>query len=81
MRLNARLKTLERQHRQIFKEPLRIVVTHVGKRDLSKATCSRTMLPSGHLMEIVDLKGSKEGLTDEDLEDFIQSFPVDRPTR
>jgi hypothetical protein len=33
------------------------------------------MWANGHLMEIVDLKGSNDGLREEDLENFIQSFP------
>ncbi|HEV2174914.1 MAG TPA: hypothetical protein VGR71_15180 [Nitrospira sp.] len=82
MGLNTRLKTLERQQRQIFKEPFRLVVSHAGEPlDLSKATCSRTMWPNGHLMEIVNLHGTDEGLSKEDLENFIQSFPVERRAR
>ena len=78
MNLKARLKTLERHQRQVFKEPLRIVVSEVGPLDLAKATCTRTRWPNGHLMEIVNLNGGDYGLRDEDLDNFIQSFPVER---
>jgi len=82
MSLKTRLKTLERHRRKVFNEPLRIVVSHAGKPfDLSKATCSRTMWPNGHLMEIVDLHGGNYGLRDEDLENFIQSIPLGRRAR
>ena len=82
MNLKARVKTLERQQRQIFKEPFRLVVSHAGEPlDLSKATCTRTMWPNGHLMEIVNLHGTDEGLSKEDLENLIQSFPVERRAR
>jgi|GEM_PF-5545627 len=82
MSLKTRLKTLERHQRKVFNEPLRIVVSHAGKPfDLSKATCSRTMWPNGHLMEIVDLHGGNYGLRDEDLENFIQSIPLGRRAR
>ena len=82
MNLKARLKTLERHQRKVFNEPLRIVVSHAGRPfDLSKATCSRTMWPNGHLMEMVDLHGGDYGLREEDLENFIQSFPVERRAR
>jgi hypothetical protein len=36
------------------------------------------MCPSGRLFEVVSLNGTDEGLSDEDLEKFIQSFPVER---
>ncbi len=55
MGLNARLKAMERHQRRIFKEPLRIVVSRVGPLNLAKATCTRTMWPNGHLMEIVNI--------------------------
>jgi hypothetical protein len=38
-------------------------------------------MPDGQLMEIVNLYGNREGLSEEDLETFIQSFPVERRTR
>jgi hypothetical protein len=78
MGLNARLKTLERHQRQVLKEPFRVVVSHVGEPlDLAKATCTRTIWPNGQLFELVNLNGGDYGLSDEDLERFIQSFPVE----
>jgi hypothetical protein len=81
LNLKARLKTLERHQLPAFKEPLRIVVSQVGPLDLAKATCTRTMWPNGHLMEIVNLHGSDVGLSKDDLERFVQSFPVERYAR
>ena len=82
MRLTARLTTLERQQRRVSGNRLRVVVSRAGKPcDLSKATCSRTLFPNGHLMEIVDLKGGDYDLREDDLENFIQSFPVERRAR
>ena len=79
MNLKARLKTLERHQLPVFKEPFRLVVSHAGEPlDLSKATCTRTMWPNGYLMEIVNLNGGDYGLREDDLENFIQSFPVER---
>jgi hypothetical protein len=80
LNLKARLKTLERHQRRVL-EPLRIVVSQVGRLDLAKATCTRTMWPNGHLMEIVNLHGTDGGLSKEDLEKFVQSFPVERRAR
>ena len=82
MNLNARLKTLERHQGQVFREPFRLVVSDAGEPlDLTKATCTRTMWPNGHVMEIVNLNGGDYGLREEDLEIFIQSFLVERRAR
>ncbi len=81
MSLATRLKTLERQQRHVSKGSIRVVASRVGPLDLSKATCSRTLWPDGQLMEIVNLYGNREGLSEQDLETFIQSFPVERRER
>ncbi len=73
---------MERNQLPVFKEPFRLVVSHAGEPlDLAKATCTRTRWPNGHLMEIVNLNGTHEGLSKKDLENFIQSFPVERRAR
>ena len=82
MRLNARLKTLERQQRQVFEKRFRLVVSYAGEPlDMTKATCTRTIWPNGQLFELVNLHGTDEGLSNEDLENFIQSFPLERRAR
>ena len=79
MNLKARIKKLERERNQVSREPLRFVVSHAGKPlDLSKATCTRTLWPDGHLFELVNLNGGDDGLREEDLERFIQSFPIEK---
>jgi len=76
--LKARLQKLERQHSQIERGRFRMVVSHAGKPfDLSTATCTRTLMPDGGLMEIVKVNGSGNDLSDEELERFIQSFPIE----
>ena len=78
MNLKARLQKLERQQNQVALETFRLVVSHAGEPlDLTKATCTRTRWPNGHLMEIVNLNGGDYGLREQDLERFIQSFPVE----
>ena len=78
MNLKARLHKLERQRSQVSQEPFRVIVTRAGKpSDLSKATCRRTLWPDGRLMEVVNLHGSSDGLSEEDLEKFIQSHPIE----
>jgi hypothetical protein len=80
MSLRTRLQKLERQHSQVARERFRIVVSHAGERlDLTKATCTRTIMPNGRLMEIVNLNGGDYGLKEEDLERFIQSHPIEGP--
>ena len=81
MQLKRRLQNLERQQNAIALKPLRFVVSSIARPlDLSKATCTRTLWPNGQLMEFVELKGNRSGLSDEDLERFIQSFPIE-PSR
>ena len=78
MNLKARLQKLERQQSKVSREPFRVIVSRAGEPlDLAKATCTRTLWPNGQLMEVVNLNGSRDGLTDEDLERFIQSFPIE----
>ena len=80
MKLNARLQKLERQRSQVERGIFRIVVSHAGKPfDLATATCTRTLMPDGGLMEIVNVNGSGDDLSDEELEHFIQSFPIEGP--
>ena len=78
MKLNARLQKLERQRSQIERGRFRIVVSHAGRPfDLATATCTRTLMPDGGLMEIVNVNGSGHDLSDEELERFIQSHPIE----
>jgi hypothetical protein len=78
MSLKTRLSRLEREQTQISREPFRVVVSRAGEPfDLAKATCTRTIMQNGQLMELVNLNGSRESLSDDDLERFIQSFPIE----
>ena len=57
---------------------LRLVVSGLDRAlRLETSTCTRTLTASGCLTEVVKLDGSREGLTDEDLEKFFKSFPVE----
>jgi hypothetical protein len=80
VKLVARLQKLERQRSQVERGRFRIVVSRAGKPfDLATTTCTRTLMPDGGLMEIVNVNGSGHDLSDEELERFIQSFPIERP--
>jgi len=78
--LKARLQKLERHRSQVERGRLRVVVSRAGKPfSLATATCTRTLMPDGGLMEIVNVNGSGDDLSDEELERFIQSFPIEGP--
>ena len=56
----------------------RLTVTNIGKQlSLVTSTCRRTLSADGALSEIVRLDGTREGLSDADLERFIGSFPME----
>jgi hypothetical protein len=54
-----------------------VVRTFGPEEGLQNATCQRTICANGCLAEVVRLKGSGDGLTDEELEEFIASFPME----
>jgi hypothetical protein len=58
---------------------LRIVVSGMdhGLR-LETSTCRRTLTARGSLTEVVRLDGIRGSLTDDELEKFVQSFPIER---
>jgi hypothetical protein len=59
-------------------QQMRLVVCGIGRPlDLANSTCSRKLDSSGHLLELVTLHGSRHDLTDEQLENFVQSFPIE----
>ena len=77
LRLKARLTKLE-QRRENTPEPFRVIIAPcIGVADLARSTCRRTLCAGGELIEYVQLNGSRESVSDEDLERFIASFPVE----
>ncbi len=55
---------------------LRIVVCKMDRAlSLETSKCRRMLNANGSLTEVVRLDGPRGGLTTEDLEQFIQSFP------
>jgi hypothetical protein len=59
------------------RERLRVIVADMD-HDLSLATstCSRTLCGDGTLMELVNLDGIGGELSDEALDRFVASFPI-----
>ena len=58
------------------RERLRVVVCELWLANLATSTCTRTRSAGGMLVEVVHLNGSREGLSDEDLDRFVERFPV-----
>jgi hypothetical protein len=57
---------------------LRVVVCNLGRTlSLETSTCRRTLSADGFLSEMVRLDGARGGLTDEEMEKFVGTFPID----
>jgi hypothetical protein len=46
--------------------------------NLETSTCWRTLTANGALTEVVRLDGMHGDLTDEELDNFVEGFPVER---
>jgi hypothetical protein len=44
--------------------------------DLAKSNCTRKLLPNGFLSELVELNGDEPMPSAEELDRFVESFPV-----
>ena len=77
MNFRERLKTLECQ--RSTGQSMRVLIRGVcGPANLATSTCTRSLSENGHLTEIIHLDGGREGLSDEDLDRFVENFPVER---
>ena len=60
------------------RQRLRVVVCNLGKTlSLETSTCRRTLSADGVLTEIVTLDGTRGGMTDEEMETFVETFPIE----
>jgi len=66
-----------RENRVPNRPELRVIASLVGggPPDLAKSTCTR-YVTDGKLFELVRIEGEPNELTDDQLEQFIGSFPV-----
>jgi len=79
--IRSRLKALEQRQQETL-NTFRVVVRCVyGPPDLAKYTCKRTICPNGQILEYVHLEGGREGLSDEALDAWVQTFPIERVPR
>jgi hypothetical protein len=78
--LKARLKALEQHRKQVSKEPFRVLIRSVcGPPNLATSTCERRLGRDAQLTEIVHLDGGRDDFTDEQLEKWIATFPIEAP--
>jgi|HubBroStandDraft_6_1064221.scaffolds.fasta_scaffold35516_2 hypothetical protein len=79
MRFESRLKALERIRKDLEGKHLR-VITHGSASfqvNLANSSCKRTLGADGILMEMVELGGNVESMTDAELDAFVESFPIE----
>jgi hypothetical protein len=78
MNLERRLEKLERLDPAQAPEVFRVLTRATcGRPNLATSTCTRTLMPNGHLSELVTLDGGRDGLSDADLDRFVAGFPID----
>jgi hypothetical protein len=78
--LTRRLHRLEEREGLAGKprERLLVVVSGVGRPlNLAGSTCRRRLAPDGSIVDHVHLDGSRDGLTDDELDRFIECFPIE----
>ena len=61
------------------RQRMRFVISTIGlTRDLARCTCRRTLGSNGLLTEFVDLDGDDPAWSDEDIDRFVEQFPIQR---
>jgi hypothetical protein len=80
--MKAILRRVDRLEERLGSKPrnvFRLVVTHGGGDDsnLEKATCKRHYA-GGLPTEVIDLKGYNNPFTSEELDRFVERFPITR---
>jgi hypothetical protein len=83
MKIERRIARLENQrHGNGKPEILRLVVSSIGESlNLSTSRCTRTRNSNNSITEFVELDGSREELTDEELQRFVARFPIQNATQ
>jgi hypothetical protein len=60
----------------------RVVVSAIAMPlNLENSKCTRTLQADGALLEVVQLDGTCRGLSEAELDEFVQSFPVQPAAR
>ena len=79
MKFQGRLKMLERPMRQAAQQKLvRFFFSdYAGPLDLANSKCTRRIFVPGTLVEMLDIHGNCSHLSSEQIEEFVQSFPIE----
>ncbi len=77
MRLASRLARLEKRREEAQAKNFRIICTSPVDFDLSKSECYRTRERDGWLSECILLEGRLDNLSVEEVERWIESFPIE----
>ncbi len=80
LRLKSRLDRLEKAWApsQGPQEIMRWVFAPVcGSTNLANSTCKRMLCSNGTLMEMISLDGDRQGISDEQIDRFVASFPIE----
>jgi len=83
MRFESRLKALERIRKELEGKHMRVVWTGSVsfKVNLANSTCKRTRRADGLLMEMVELDGDPDSMTDAEFDAWVASFPIEECER
>ena len=78
MRFESRLKVLERPIKEAERQKIiRVLASSCGPIDWDQVTVIRRSYVAGTILEFIDLHGNCDDLDPEELEAFIERFPVE----
>ena len=81
MTLERRIDRLEQHTNNVKSTPvMRVVISACGRPlNIAGSTCERRLGPGGSITEIVRLDGSRNGISEAELDEFVSRFPVQGP--
>jgi len=72
----------QRDYLSCPRDRFRIVVSRMDRTlNLESSSCTRMLTSDGYLMETIRLDGIRGGLTDEELDRFVERFPIQQLAR
>lgn len=78
----TQLRAAQQDQHSPHSKRLQIVAWRAGRElDLANATSDRKLSAGGYLSELVQLDGSPDQMSEEELHELIASFPLHRPER
>ena len=77
MTLERRIERLEKTRDAENVGGMRVVISACGRPlNLAGSTCERRLRADGSVTEMVRLDGSRDGITDHELDRFVAGFPL-----